>query len=434
MKRGRPMTRPTIRAEHGQIVVFTAVSLVALIGIAALSLDASYMYDRRNKLYAAADAAAKSAAFAMFHDSGSDLQAFANHEVAILGFTSINSDCSATGGTSVCVYHPPVSGPMAGNSTFVEVIVRAPSTSTFFGKVLGWMSASPGARAVAGYVNSADCLIVKNNLEIGNSYFTMNGCGVSVGNQLIDSHEQGGIEGSPPPPVNVTDVCVHDGPGDCDNMGVLHEHAPDPYDPLAGKLPSPPEIDPATCTGTGADEIIGPGDPNTWVCYNNIGQDVKTLRPGNYYITGTVNIDHLSGDDVFLYLTNECETCGGPGGRFNVVGENRSLHLTPHTTGSYAGVPVWQLETDTNPFSHIPEHGPVENHPPNSFRLEWSGAIYMPGVDQEFWNAVEFVPLSHCGLYIVRSLSVRNGNGTFDNSNCSALYSGAAFLSIAITE
>ena len=40
------MTGPKLRAgERGQIVVFAAVSLVALIGMAALSIDAAYMYD-----------------------------------------------------------------------------------------------------------------------------------------------------------------------------------------------------------------------------------------------------------------------------------------------------------------------------------------------------------------------------------------------------
>ena len=36
--------------QRGQIVVFVAVSLLALLGIGALSIDAAYMYDKRNKL------------------------------------------------------------------------------------------------------------------------------------------------------------------------------------------------------------------------------------------------------------------------------------------------------------------------------------------------------------------------------------------------
>jgi hypothetical protein len=58
----------------------------------------------------------------------------------------------------------------------------------------------------------------------------------------------------------------------------------------------------------------------------------------------------------------------------------------------------------------------------------------MPGVDQEFRNHMTFTPLNGCALFIARNLTVGNGNGGFTNSNCAALYGGAAFLSIAVTE
>ena len=51
---GRPR-----RGERGQVIVLTALSMTMLLGIAALSVDAAFMYDKRNRLYAAADAAAK---------------------------------------------------------------------------------------------------------------------------------------------------------------------------------------------------------------------------------------------------------------------------------------------------------------------------------------------------------------------------------------
>src|SRR5262245_6062869 len=53
--------RPAFRDERGQIVVLTVVMLVALMGITALSIDASFMYAKRNRFSAAADAAAQTA-------------------------------------------------------------------------------------------------------------------------------------------------------------------------------------------------------------------------------------------------------------------------------------------------------------------------------------------------------------------------------------
>ncbi len=157
--------------------MFTAVSLVGLLGIAALSIDAAYMYDRR-------------AAFAKLRNGASNLQAFANREVVVMGLGPVVS-CGSTGGTSVCVNQPPSSGPFAGNPNFVEAIVSEQSTATFFGKVLGWATGSPGARAVAGVSNPAYCLIVMEDMEVGNTcpggspdQFLLNGCGVAVGHNL----------------------------------------------------------------------------------------------------------------------------------------------------------------------------------------------------------------------------------------------------------
>jgi Putative Flp pilus-assembly TadE/G-like len=426
------MTRRTAiqrGGENGQVVVFVSVSLLALLGIGALSIDAAYMYDKRNKLYAAADAAAKSAAFAYKKDTSSDLWTFGQHEVAILGLTPVNP-CDATSGTALCVNRPPTAGPYAGNPNFVEAIVSAPSTATFFGRVLGWMTGNPGARAVAGTVNPADCVIIKEDLEIGNFEFHLDGCSLSVGGELACTNPTSTVQGSPTPSVNVTGAssdCNPDPymPGLNDNTGVA------PIDPLAGKLPAVSWPDATLFPGSttciaGTTPVLTPG------CYNNISPAVTTLLPGNYYMTGTVNIDHLSGDDVFLYLTNECtDPSCGPGGRFNVIDMNKTLHLTAHTAGPYTGIAVWQHASDTNPFSCITCPG---GNTPNSFRLEWSGALYMPGVDQEFKNHVEFVPLNGCALYITRNLTVKNGNGSMTNTNCAALFGGAAFLSIAVTE
>jgi Flp pilus assembly protein TadG len=134
--------------ERGQLLVITAVAGLMLVSVAALSINAAFAYDRRNRLYAAADAAAKSGAIEVERNasiSQTALEAFANQQVAAHGFTP--AACGSLTGTSVCVYHPPVSGPYLGNSNFVEAVVshRIP---TFFGTVLALTQMNPGARAV----------------------------------------------------------------------------------------------------------------------------------------------------------------------------------------------------------------------------------------------------------------------------------------------
>ena len=96
-----------MKSERGQILIVNVASLVMLLGVAALSIDASFMYDKRNKLYAAADAAAKSAAAEVHRNPGvstTDLRTFANHEVSALGLDPGVS-------TTVTINHPPANGP-----------------------------------------------------------------------------------------------------------------------------------------------------------------------------------------------------------------------------------------------------------------------------------------------------------------------------------
>src|SRR5215210_2462762 len=92
--------------ESGQILVLTAVSMIALLGISALTLDASFMYAKRNRLHAAADAAAKSGAIEVIRNAGvsqSSLETFADQQVAANGFVSTRLG----GTTSVVINHGP---------------------------------------------------------------------------------------------------------------------------------------------------------------------------------------------------------------------------------------------------------------------------------------------------------------------------------------
>jgi hypothetical protein len=397
-----------MRNERGQILVFTAVSLVALLGVAALSIDASYMYDQRNKLYAAADAAAKSAAFAYWRDTASNLDAFAQRAATDTGFTDVGS-CGSSG-TRVCVNHP-----YAGNNNMVEAIVSQPSKPTFFGRVLGWDSASPGARAVAGLGNPANCITFNGDVEIGNFAFKLEGCGLDIGGNLTGDNPNSRIVDANDDwttvPVNVTGDCFNN----CGKMGDLHTQTPPPVDTLAAKLTAP--SNPGGC-GPGLTPTLTPG------CYDNISAAVTTLQPGHYYITGTVNIDNLSGSNVFLYMTGLA--------KFNITGQNKRLQLTAPTDSAdaYQGMVIWQNVTDTQPFACPSCPGGSE---PNNFLLDFNGTIYMPGVDQTFGNGLTVVPET-CSLFIAHSLTVRSGNGTFSNLGCANLYNRAAFLSVRIIE
>ena len=160
--------RTPVRGERGQILIVTVLSMTVLLGMAALSIDASFMYDRRNVLHAAADAAAKSVAAELQRNSGltaTDARNFANQQVVAHGLVPGACGTTATGIAGVCLNFPPATGPFAGTPGYVEATVSE-VTPTFFGYVLGFVSATPGGRAVAGISASPNCLVALNGLTI----------------------------------------------------------------------------------------------------------------------------------------------------------------------------------------------------------------------------------------------------------------------------
>jgi len=383
--------------QAGQILVLAAVFIVALLGVMALTLDASFMFAKRNRLHAAADAAAKSAAIEVLRNptvSQTSLEAFADQQVGAHGFVS-----SRLGGTtSVVVNHGPTSGPFTGDVNYVEAIVSEP-TSTFFGKILAWASMTPLASAVAGAGNPTICLVTMEDMSIGNTTMTLNGCGASIGGDLYGENPNSTIAGTPTPPVGVTGNCS----GTCTAMGTLTTNAPAPVDPLAG-LAAP--TNPGGCTA-GVAATLGPG------CYTSIAASVTTLTAGIYYVTGIVDIGNLTGTNVMIYLTGAGQL---------TADSNKRITLTAPTTGAYTGIAIFQDLTDANNFE-------VKNQ----FTLNVSGAIYMPGVDVEFKNSLSFVT-TNCTLFIAKSLTIKNGSGALNNNGCAAAYGGAAFLAASIAQ
>jgi hypothetical protein len=388
------------RNEDGQILVLTTVSMIALLGIMALSLDASFMFEKRNRLHAAADAAAKSAAIEIIRNpsvSLASLEKFADQQVIAHGLVPARQG----GTTSVVINHGPSSGTYAGNTNYVEAIVSE-STSTFFASILGWMSMTPLATAVAGAGNPGNCIIIKEDLSIGNTALNLNGCGVGVGGELYGNNPNSRIIGTPTPPVGVTGTCS----GTCGAMGTLATGAPPPEDPLLGL--AAPAMPGGGCSA-GVAATLPPG------CYTSIASTVTTLSGGGlYYVTGPVTIGNggsLSGTNMLLYLTG--------GGQIQ-ASNNSQLHLTAQSSGLYSGIAIFQDVSNISNFTAG-----------QNFLLDVLGAIYMPGADVDFPNALTFSS-STCTLFLAKSLTIRNGNGVISNSGCAGAFGNAAFLTASI--
>jgi Flp pilus assembly protein TadG len=410
--------------ERGQILILTALSMTVLLGITALSIDASYMYDMRNRLHAAADAAAKSAAMELRRGNGANMQAFAEQQVSAHGFTPSSCGSTGVGDVSLCLYNPPlaadVKDPSFASSNYVEAKLSR-KTSTFFAKVLGFANMSPGALAVAGTSNNLGCIITlgssgtpPNSLEVGNSVLTLNGCNAEVGGSLNAYNPNSTINGAPIPSVGVVGpICA--GCSDCLTptslrcIGKSTLGAPMPSDPLL-RLVAPVNPNPGGCAA-GVTPTLPPG------CYTSIASSVNTLTPGGiYYVTGPVNFGNnhnLTGTEVMIYLTGS--------GAIN-AGNNSGLHLKAPTSGPYTGIAIFQDPTDHYDFTTG-----------NSFVLDVDGAIYMPGADVNISNHLNFAG-TNCTLFIAHSLHIANGSGQMTNAGCASTFGGAAFLSVSIAQ
>jgi hypothetical protein len=404
------------RGESGSVLILTALSMVTLVAIAAFGLSAAYGYDRRNALGAAADAAAKSAATELLRTSSlttAQLQNFANQQVSAHGFTPTATACDTptTSTVSVCVYAPPIDGAYSGVTGYVEVTAQE-QTTVFFG-LLSAGSLSPLNRAVAGSQNPSNCLIAfGGDLSLGNTELDMSGCGVGVAGNIDPYNPNSAIYYSPgvptpEPPVAVAGTCVGTVSA-CPQMGTDTTGAPSPTDPLSS-LPDYTSPTGVNCPGgaAGTTATLNPG------CYTSIAQSVTTLNTGNYYITGVVDVNNLTGSGVMLYLAN-----GGQIASKN----NNVLTLSAPTTGTYTGIAIFAART--NPLSFD-----VKNH----FTMNITGAIYMPDTPAFIDNHVD-ITNTGCTLFVAKSININNGSGAFTKNNCAADFGGAAFLSVSLAE
>lgn len=174
------------RNERGSILILTALSMVTLLGMVALVLDGSRMYEERNRLSAAADAAAKSAALERRRNPSANLMAFANRELTLHGFDPTT--------TTVVVTSPPSSGAFVGRAGYLELTVSRPS-STIFATILGVLSMTSTVRAVAGSTSGGYCLITlapvgstPPGLSIGNSTLSMPNCAIGLAGDLVGNN------------------------------------------------------------------------------------------------------------------------------------------------------------------------------------------------------------------------------------------------------
>ena len=391
------MTRER-RTERGSILILTALSMVSLLGMIALVLDGSRIYEERNRLSSAADAAVRSAALERRRDPNANLMAFANRELAL------HSIDPAT--TSVVLSSPPTTGPFAGRSGYLEATVSRTS-ATMFASILGVVSMTSTVRAVAGTTSSPYCMITlapvgssRYGLSLGNSTLSMPTCAIGVAGDL-EGH-------NPNSTIAASAVTIGAGycTGSCSKMGTVTVNAPPPLDPFEGQMAA---ISHGACAAAPATGIIPSG-----ACYSILNvTGTRTLAAGTTYFTGPITLGNnatLTGSGVTLVLDNGASIAGG---------NHNTVRLSAPTTGTYPGVVIYQPASNTNPTALQ-----------NNSTVDLDGAVYMPTADFSAQNS--FSSTSDCTLFVVRTFSIDNGNGAM--SNACTTFGGSPALSVSLAE
>lgn len=365
--------RESKRREAGSVMIFTAILLPVLCGLAGLALDVSYLYGQRQATQQAADAAAEAGAIAMAQQySTSTVKSDASHYAAVNGYSSSNS--------TVQVNVPPVSPPASGSysSQYVQVVITV-HTQNWLSRILGVVGLSSTVQAVA----SSTAVLTNNGLlwvldhgSNGALSSNGNGCLMVNGQTWVNSGSANAITNSGPGcgdghAFDISQISVVGGwnSGCCSPTPASMSQAV--ADPLA-RITMPSYSNgfwqlpdgTALSTQTLSTNTLSPGVYVGGITISGNGN--YTLNPGIYIMDGggfsisggaTVN---ASG--VFIYNGSSTGTCGA----ISLSGNGTHILSSP-TSGTYQGVVLAQDRTCNTGDTIVGGSG-----------LSISGAIYLP--------------------------------------------------------
>lgn len=373
-----------LKDEDGQILVVVLLCMGVMLGFMALAIDVGQLLYTKRQLQTAADAAALAGALEI-SQCGTTSNCVAMQTAAKAAFTENNlptptflTQCSGSVGSGLTLElnnGPCALGsadPNAGSTSYVEAVVSK-KESTIFAGIFGTRSVTLSARSEAGMGAPTFCVDVLDPtasqalLVNGNGNMTAQ-CGV-----MVDSSSSTALLVNGSATLTAKAIDVHGGDLINGNPTVSPKpvtHAPAMADPLAG-LPTPTL---GSCGSSTTSPYYGAKNQVTVNAKDNAvfypgrycggiqinGKATGTFEPGTYIIDGSMIVngnDTISGNGVTFYFTTGTLTMNG----------SSSANLVAPTTGTYAGILLFQSRTDSNTL--------IVNGDSTSV---WQGAIYVP--------------------------------------------------------
>jgi hypothetical protein len=387
----------------GQIMMVVAVSLVVLIGCAAIATDLGLMWTFKRQMQQAADAAAIAGDREIYSGNGSttnltNVQNAALADVTQNGFTNAqlwtqnqNPCTGSSGETCVVVNVPPQSGSYANDNSAVEVIVSRPEP-TFFLKIFNISSVTVAARAVARYSAAQGCLYALNTTA-ANALVVSGGSLFSTQcNIYVDSNNTKGLVSSGGSAITATNSTINVVASAYSGSGFSPTpitNASPVSDPFAS-MPAPIFSNTCACTnftvtknqaacngntisadGTSATLKPGVYCGGITVSGNGVSANFNSgtyiLLGGGLQVKGGAN---ASGSGVMFYNTYNATYSYNP-----IVVSASSTTLSAPTSGIYEGILFFQ---DRNiPANDKGPSGP-QNTVSGSSSTTFTGALYFP--------------------------------------------------------
>jgi hypothetical protein len=342
--------------RRGTVVVLVALSLLGILGFAALSLDGALLHQDRRNAQAAADAAALAAVDNLFlnwrTNQGLDPAGTAGNEgLAAAAANGFNNDGVTS---SVAVNIPPLTGDHAGQAGYAEAIVQQ-FQQRRFSAIWSSDAVTVKARAVARglWIPQNIGILVLDPASSG-SLSSNGGSSVTTNAKIIvDSNSPsattvtgGGVLTAPEFDITGVPGTSTSGGGTI-NGTVLDNQVPTP-DPLAF-LPAP---DPSTMTQQSKKtvKLQNQGSlslqPGVYTGGINVTGGNLTLASGIYYMDGGgfsfSGTGNLSAQGVMI-VNNP----GSNSDTVNITGTG-TINLSPMTSGLYQGISLWQTRASTN--------------------------------------------------------------------------------------
>lgn len=384
-------------SRRGAIVPLVAIMLVAILGLAALSVDAGNLFRERRNTQTAADAAADAAAiellgkFSSFRgvDGDGEARAAALSLAAAHGYS----------GSDVAINIPPKSGAFARQRGYVEVVIKT-HPPRFFSAIFSNSAQEVTSRAVAAGTmisTKASVLILdpkaKNSLKLkGKSSL------IEVGGDIVvNSNNKKAVDVNKKGQVIADHMLVTGGLAKNSKRNIDAEiktgvtPTPDPWD----SLPAPPKG--STLDVNDFKHTVSGGDiyqlkPGTYKELKFDKNDKVTMEPGVYYVSdGGFELKGqatLNAAEVMIY------NAGKKGFKVSTKGE---VNITPPKSGTYRGISLFQdsvkkTKVEFNKQSHLNISGIV--YAPNSEVKFKRSDIDLGGSEEdEDWELEEDEPM-----------------------------------------